>query len=236
MIKVAICDDIPQMAHAVEELLVQYDQKLFDSNIFYYPKKLLKDMESTEFDLFILDIEFPETTGIDLAKNIRQKNANVPIIFLTNYREYMEEVFKVQTFDYIIKPVTKKILFPVLDQVVNYLGVTDAKFTFSYNKIVYSLNLSDIVYFEKNRRQVTVYTSTRSYVANMSNNEIITQVSDNFVQIHTSFIINMKHIKEVGNYFLLLNKEAGTTIKIPISRKYKETARDKILMNLRHVL
>ncbi|WP_279403862.1 LytR/AlgR family response regulator transcription factor [Secundilactobacillus kimchicus] len=57
---------------------------------------------------FILDIELPSSSGINVAKEIRKHNLNVPIIFLTNFSEYMEDVFQVQTFDYILKPVTEE--------------------------------------------------------------------------------------------------------------------------------
>ncbi|MGE7943442.1 LytR/AlgR family response regulator transcription factor [Lysinibacillus xylanilyticus] len=236
MIKTAICDDIPQMADAVEELLIQYNQKLFESNVFYYPEKLIRHMKKTEFDLFILDIEFPNTTGIDLAEIIRQNNLNVPIIFLTNYKEYMEDVFKVQTFDYIIKPVTKENLFPVLDRVMRYLDVREERFIFSYNKISYSLKINDLVYFEKNRRQVIIHTLNEDYVSNMSTNTILSKLNDCFVQVHTSFIVNVKYIKEIGNNFLIVKKDNNNSIEIPMSRKYKETARDKILMKLRDIV
>lgn len=236
MIKTAICDDIPQMTDAVEELLIQYNQKLFESNVFYYPEKLIRHMKKTEFDLFILDIEFPNTTGIDLAEIIRQNNLNVPIIFLTNYKEYMEDVFKVQTFDYIIKPVTKENLFPVLDRVMRYLDVREERFIFSYNKISYSLKINDLVYFEKNRRQVIIHTLNEDYVSNMSTNTILSKLNDCFVQVHTSFIVNVKYIKEIGNNFLIVKKDNNNSIEIPMSRKYKETARDKILMKLRDIV
>ncbi|MGE7673388.1 LytR/AlgR family response regulator transcription factor [Lysinibacillus sp. NPDC094403] len=236
MIKTAICDDIPQMADAVEELLIQYNQELFESNVFYYPEKLIRHMKKIEFDLFILDIEFPNTTGIDLAEIIRQNNLNVPIIFLTNYREYMEDVFKVQTFDYIIKPVTKENLFPVLDRVMRYLDVKEERFVFSYNKISYSLKINELVYFEKSRRQVIIHTLNEDYVSNMSTTTILSKLNDCFVQVHASFIVNVKYIKEIGNNFLILKKDNNNSIEIPMSRKYKDTARDKILMKLRDIV
>ncbi|WP_285399611.1 LytTR family DNA-binding domain-containing protein [Lysinibacillus sp. fls2-241-R2A-57] len=236
MIKTAICDDIPQMADAVEELLIQYNQKLFEASVFYYPQNLISHMKKTEFDLFILDIEFPNTTGIELAEIIRQNNLNVPIIFLTNYREYMEDVFKVQTFDYIIKPVTKENLFPVLDRVMRYLDVGEERFIFSYNKKSHSLKLNELVYFEKNRRQVIIHTLNEVYVSNMSTTTILPKLNDYFVQVHTSFIVNVKYIKEIGNNFLILKRDNNNSIEVPMSRKYKETARDKILMKLRDIV
>ncbi len=54
-----------------------------------------------------LDIDMPAVLiGIDLAREIRQFNPFIPIIFVTSYRDYMEQVFEVQTFD--TKPMNPK--------------------------------------------------------------------------------------------------------------------------------
>ena len=53
-------------------------------------------------------------SGIDLAK-IRERDILSPIV-LTSYKEYMEEVFQVQTFDYLLKPPTEDRLHQVLEK------------------------------------------------------------------------------------------------------------------------
>ncbi|MCA6741156.1 LytTR family transcriptional regulator DNA-binding domain-containing protein [Enterococcus faecium] len=61
---------------------------------------------------------------------------------------------------------------------------------------------------------------------------IIAKLPSTFVQTHTSFIINMEHIREIGkNYVRLSNCE--NTIELPISRKFKADALTKILMRKR---
>lgn len=57
-----------------------------------------------------------EMSGIDLAKKIRERDILSPIVFLTSYKEYMEEVFQVQTFDYLLKPPTEDRLHQVLEK------------------------------------------------------------------------------------------------------------------------
>ena len=60
----------------------------------------------------------------------------------------------------------------------------------------------------------------------MSTLEIIAKLTSTFVQTHTSFIINMEHIREIGkNYVRLSNCE--NIIELPISRKFKTDALNK---------
>ena len=53
-------------------------------------------------------------SGIDLAKS--ENVIFYHLSFLTSYKEYMEEVFQVQTFDYLLKPPTEDRLHQVLEK------------------------------------------------------------------------------------------------------------------------
>ncbi|EAF4531102.1 LytR/AlgR family response regulator transcription factor [Listeria innocua] len=233
MLKIAICDDDPYIANYVGELLQNYDSNLFDPFIYYEPQKLIKQMKEIDFDVYILDIETPELSGVEVADLIRQDNLNVPIIFLTSYQKYMEKVFKLQTFDYILKPLDHNYFFQVIDRAVRYLKVSNDRFNFSYKKADYRISLNNILYFEKNRRQVYIHVHSHDmYVSNMSTTEVISQLPATFVQVHTSFIINTDHIKEVGKNYVILNSNKNF-IELPISRKFKTEALQKILMRKR---
>lgn len=63
MLKVAICDDEPVIANYVGNLLQNYDPDLFEPYVYYDPSKLIKQMDQLNFDMYILDIEFPGKNG-----------------------------------------------------------------------------------------------------------------------------------------------------------------------------
>ncbi|KRK48463.1 response regulator [Secundilactobacillus kimchicus JCM 15530] len=235
MIKVAICDDIPEMTSAVEKTLEAYNPTLFDISVFFTADKLIASLQNIQYDFFILDIELPSSSGINVAKEIRKHNLNVPIIFLTNFSEYMEDVFQVQTFDYILKPVTEEKMFPVIKKVIKYLDLDDDHFSFTYKRIAYNLKFTDIICFEKQKRIVIIHTAQTDFQAIMSTPELLQKLNDNFVQVHTSYIVNIKFIKEVGTNYIILTEDSGS-IEIPISRKFKSQARDAIIMKMRSKL
>ena len=90
----------------------------------------------------------PGINGIDVAQKIRKFNPFIPIIFVTSYRDYMEQVFEVQTFDYIVKPIEPQKLTKVLDRILRF-GYRPSTFTFSFGKHNYSVPSSDIVFLRK---------------------------------------------------------------------------------------
>ncbi|EPI00496.1 LytTr DNA-binding domain protein [Enterococcus faecalis 13-SD-W-01] len=236
MLKVALCDDVPQMAEAVEKLLYEYDPMLFDSHVYYHSTKLKDQIHQTSFDLYILDIEMPHYDGLTIAKEIRKNDLNVPIVFLTNYKEYMEDVFSIHTFDYVIKPINKERFFLLLDRITKYLSASRHLFSFVENKSFFKIQANDIVYFEKNRRQVFIHSTRDTHSSYMSTQEIVKQLNHHFVQIHASYIINLNYIREIGKNYIVLKNTVNEHIELPISRKFKEQALKKILMTTREKL
>ncbi|MGE7946916.1 LytR/AlgR family response regulator transcription factor [Lysinibacillus sp. NPDC093688] len=236
VIKVAICDDVPVIAKAIEDLMLEYDSSLFDIDIFYNPFRLIELLKENTYDLFILDFEFPNLSGIVIAETIRKNNYNCPIIFITNFKEYMEKAFKVNTFDYILKPVTKDKLYPTLNRAIKYLDLDDSKFMFTFNKVFYSLSFGEIIYFEKNKRKVLIHTPSDIYETILQTKDLLSKVNDNFVQVHNSFIVNVRYVKQISNNTITANLNDKQTVEIPISRKFIDSARKQILMKLRDII
>ncbi|WKK70027.1 LytR/AlgR family response regulator transcription factor [Brochothrix thermosphacta] len=230
--KVAICDDDPALAEHVNDLLVQYDSTLFETFTYYGSKKLIQQIDTEKFDCYILDIEMDTINGVELATLIRKKGILAPIVFLTSYKEYMEAVFQVQTFDYLLKPLDKNRFFQVLDRLKLYLDKVEDTFIFSINKNKFKLKMSDIVYFEKDKRQVIIHSLNEKYRVYISTNQLLGQLNNDFVQIHASFIINCSYIKELGSNFLLLHY-AQESIELSISRRFKNKSHENIVMSMR---
>lgn len=55
-------------------------------------------------DVAFLDMELSMTHGIQLAKEIKELNTNIHIVFVTAYTKYAFEAFGVDAVDYILKP------------------------------------------------------------------------------------------------------------------------------------
>ena len=99
-------------------LLVEDDQNFGDVLRSYlemheYTVDLAKDGEQGiikynegDFDLCILDVMMPKKDGFTLAKEIREKDKDIPLIFLTakSLKEDVLEGFKIGADDYITKP------------------------------------------------------------------------------------------------------------------------------------
>ncbi|KAF1297609.1 hypothetical protein BAU15_07410 [Enterococcus sp. JM4C] len=233
--KVALCDDEPIWTQQVEEILESYGPVHFDVEIYYDPQKLLLAIKETSYDFFFLDIEMPGLSGLDLAREIRKNNSLVPIIFLTSYKEYMPEVFALQTFDYVMKPVTKEAIFPVLNRIMNYLQVQEKGLHFSYKKIDYFIEFRKIIYFEKDKRSVLINTTEGQYTTILKTDELMKRLDKRFVRVHNSYIINCFFISKLENEAVWLRQQDESPI-IPVSRNYSKSARAEIVQQLKEIM
>ena len=202
MLNVVICDDSTRDASQLEQYLLSYDKVPVETKLYTNPQKMLEQLTRDTHCVF-LDIDMPQITGIDLAREIRQFNPFIPIIFVTSYRDYMEQVFEVQTFDYLVKPIEPQRLNKVVDRILRYLDLGQTIFNFSFGKQSYSIPLSDITYFEKDKRSVFIYTLADTY------------------------IVNPKYIKDFDAKTVTILLNGTEEHSLPISRKFHSSFKEK---------
>jgi len=75
--------------------------------------QLLEAMDKRSCDIAFLDIQLRGMNGLELAKLLMTKKPNLNIIFVTGYKKYMEEAWKMLASGYITKPVHKE---DIIDQ------------------------------------------------------------------------------------------------------------------------
>lgn len=226
MLNVVICDDSTRDASQLEQYLLSYDKVPVETKLYTNPQKMLEQLTSDTHCVF-LDIDMPQITGIDLAREIRQFNPFIPIIFVTSYRDYMEQVFEVQTFDYLVKPIEPQRLNKVLDRILRYLDLGQTIFNFSFGKQSYSIPLSDITYFEKDKRSVFIYTLADTYKSLLKTQDILDKLPNYFIQIHASYIVNPKYIKDFDAKTVTILLNGAEEHSLPISRKFHSSFKEK---------
>lgn len=101
--KILLCEDDENLGMLLREYLQAkgYDTELCTDGEAGY-KAFLKET----YDLCVFDVMMPKKDGFSLAKDIRQSNEEIPIIFLTakTLKEDILEGFKIGADDYLTKP------------------------------------------------------------------------------------------------------------------------------------
>lgn len=82
---------------------------------FTEPDEALRFVAETEIDVAFLDIRLGTMDGVELAKEIKEQQPYVNIVFCTGYSEYMPDAFQIRASDYLMKPVTEEKIRHALD-------------------------------------------------------------------------------------------------------------------------
>lgn len=121
---IAYIDDDIKNTQKVGELF-----KIFFRNVYIYndPKDFLESTKTKKYDLVVSDICMPDYSGIELVKMIRSINKKIPIILLTAFsnEEYLFESVNLNIQAYIIKPLNFEKLTVALENVLDYLEITN---------------------------------------------------------------------------------------------------------------
>lgn len=102
-LKILLCEDDENLGMLLREFL---QAKGFDADLFPDGEKGYAAFLKGQYDLCVLDVMMPRKDGFTLAQEIRNVNAEMPIIFLTAkaMKDDIFEGFKIGADDYITKP------------------------------------------------------------------------------------------------------------------------------------
>lgn len=100
--KILYAEDDETIAFLIQDSLENY----YDIERFSDGKSALEAFKTKDFDICLLDIMMPEINGFDLAEKIRDKNAEIPIIFTSAkaLKEDRIKGLKIGADDYLVKP------------------------------------------------------------------------------------------------------------------------------------
>ncbi len=228
---IGICDDGVNTCTDIENMVLQYaienDMKL-DINI-WYSGEGLRDYLSlgNHIDILFLDIELFKMTGIEVGNYIRKQldNMSMQIIYISGRASYARQLFKTQPLDFLVKPVSKNSINEVLDEAVRIIKKKKEKFQFQQGRDYYYVPMGDIIYLESVGRKIKIITPETTFEFYGKLKEIIKRLSEDFILIHQSYIVNKAHIFRYA--YETVELMDGTTLTI--SSGNRKQVREKLL-------
>ncbi|WP_277657054.1 LytR/AlgR family response regulator transcription factor [Seleniivibrio woodruffii] len=232
MIRIAICDDMPDDLQNMTSLTDQFlAENGLDAELteFSHPDALLTAIERDSFHLYILDIVMPMVSGLELGKEIRRLDSEAQIIYATTEPQFALQAYAASPINYLLKPVDRQQLFDTLKLAVSKADLScDQTFTVKTSGSLRVIRMSDIVCCEYSSH-AAIFTLTngeqifsRTFRENFS--EYCSPVLSNrcFLQCHTSFVINMRRVERFAkDSFTLCGGR-----NVPIAAKRYPAVRD----------
>ena len=179
-----------------------------------HPIDAIKEIELKQPDFLFLDIDMPELSGLNLIKLLDPK---IAVVFITNYREYALEAYEEHALDYLLKPISFDKFYSCVKRVQHLTGrqehnghiFVSADKKGKQVKIVFN----EVLYIEAIGNYITIHTQDRAVITYLTLAEALEAFPSNqFLQIHRSFIINSEQISVVEKDDITLNDGKRLTL------------------------
>lgn len=161
------------------------------------------NIDPNNVNVYFIDIALKKHNGIKLAEQIRQKNPQGYIIFITAYPEFLYKIVKMRLciLDLISKyDDVQKEIWEDLQYIVNEMNKNKTTIGFRIGDEIFYFPHDSIIMFEacKSRKKTKIYTTQGVFEVNLILKQIYPMVQEfGFIRIHKGYIINPKHIEHI---------------------------------------
>lgn len=228
MHKILICDDNKIQLKVMGMMLEKY-AGLYDAEIIAFDNgdDLMEYCISNKFDVIFLDVDLGNRNGLEIARKLKAMDPDFLIVYVSAYDIYYEEMVNAEPFRFIPKDGAdvqkqEKRFADALEAAIRRIDKWNG-YTYTFNKIEYTIDLDRIAYFHSVARTIHIYGETDGapayFYGKMDDLEKeLAKIDKNYIRISKSYIVNKRRTALLlgGCYIVYGNKE------FPITRKYRK--------------
>jgi len=247
--KVVIIEDENPAIIKLESFLKEYDPKIKVVGKLTSVEQSIKWLKNSDnsADLFFMDIRLTDGLSFDIFEKVE---ITKPVIFITAYNEYAVKAFKVNSIDYLLKPLTYKELHLSMEKIKSLRDNLPDKGQIQYNEIstmlqqiqkkyktrflvkvgdhIKSIKTENILLFYADGRTVYIRTAKNNeYIIDYTLEELVKHLDpDIYFRANRTFIVNINAIGDVIVY-------SNSRLKILPNFKFEKeiiVSRDKVAM------
>lgn len=230
MLNIIVCDDEKnchtKIVNEIKNFFVKSNFEYKIHEFYDYNNAFIKIInEELTNKIYVLDIETPSRSGIDIARLIRKNDVESPIIFLTGHTELGEIVLTkdinflsfINKFDNSTLRLNKslKTAMKLLDK-KHILNFTD-------RGSIYTIECDNILYITTDTvaRKSIIITDKHEYKVNLTLSQLLNLLNTDFIQTHKSCIVNKSRIVKINNNQNIILFDNGKEIDM-LSNKFKK--------------
>ena len=225
--KIVICEDEKIFAKKLAAIIHEWaKERGISVKVFAYSsaERFWPEwQESEDYDALFLDIVMGEKSGMELAGDIRRTNADIPIVFVTNMREYAIDGYEVSATQYILKTAEKEKYYDCLDRISQNRRLIRY---YVFKDIDRNVRVphEDIIYIEKFAHKAEMVTPKGRYEFRRTMVQLLKELDDDlFARCHKSYIINIRHLDSISNTSAIM----ANGDKIPLSKNMSKEMNER---------
>lgn len=223
---IAICDDDRNITKYIKNEINKIYPAGIETIMFESASELTKYVKSNRKpDAIFMDICLEDENGIDVLRRTRKYILDVPVIFITGYTEYCQDIFiDFKPWGLLVKPIDSHKLEYYIKKLYEIYGDKPSAIFVNINGQQTSVFTDDILFIESDKRKVIYNTINGQLEEYIKLDSAVEKLGSGFLRCHKSFAVNLKHITELSKSIIILsNKE-----EISVSRSYYQSVKTVI--------
>ena len=170
------------------------------------------------FDLVVMDIDMPGLSGIEAARQLREKDPHVTLMFVTNMPQYALEGYAVEAVDYLLKPLHYPDFRLKMQKARRYIARNaDQPLSLPTPDGFFRCNVSDILYVESRLHYLYYHTADSTIKVRGKLSEVEgTLLPYHFARPGESYLVNLRHLRAIEGNEILVGED-----RLPLSRRRK---------------
>ena len=217
--RIAVCDDDKAFLGQLTGAIQTWQQSLqaVALECFEDGDSLIRAHTTRPFDVIFLDVVMPLLSGLDAAREIRQSDKTVRIVFFTSSPEFAVDSYRVKASDYLLKPLHEEQLRQCLDELWEQYHSNARYIDIKSSSTVHRVALPNIAFIEAQNKHVQFFLTDGTVILAsepLYSYEERLELADGFFKCSRSYIVNLHQIESYRA------KEITTRggFRIPISR------------------
>ena len=221
MVRIAIVEDDPSDMTQLTECLRRYEKEqkaAFSVKSFFTPADFLNTY-GPGYDLIFMDIELPLTNGMEVARQLREIDSVVTLVFITNMEQYAVNGYEVEAIDFVVKPINYFRFSSMMRKAMRQIDRRAEKEVLVQSAgNITRLRASQIHYVEIRDHLLIYHTDQGKFESWGKISDAEADLAPHgFVRCSSSHLVNLRHILSVDGNDVNV---AGT--KLPISQRKRK--------------
>lgn len=227
MIQIAVCDDEEYMAEELSERIADFFRgEGMEINISVFSDGVSLLACYGQLDVVFLDIRMRGMDGMQTAAELRRRNYQGFLIFVTVMRELVFDAFDVQPYDYLVKPLPPGRFERTMKRLATAVRNREEELLIHRGVESRIIAIDDITYCEVINRKVYLHLAQGEivdYYEKLGNLE--KKLEGRFFKCHRSYLLNLKYLTSCRKGEARLS----TGVLLPVSRDRNEELKSAVL-------
>lgn len=239
--KIAICDDDEKCVEIIKtEVIRSLNGNDYEVHGFENGNSFVKYCKFYKPDIVIVDIDMPDRNGFQLAREIREYNDQIRVIFVTSHMEYAYKAYDYAPYCFVSKSDMRRLTRAMKELEAKFERKQSEKMALSIkakNNVEVKIDVRDVIYFDTSKNYVKAHTLSdeSSQLFRGTIKSVYAQIKDHhFIMIHKGFIANCRYIKRITRTYVLLKNDQK--VEMTRNRDAVEEAMDIYADYIREVL